>query len=289
MNKQTTDHGVPFGEAMKVWARVAALSFGGPAGQIAVMHRIIVEEKKWIGEQPLPAGAQLLHPAARPRGAAARHLYRLADAQDQGRAVRRHAVRAARPARHHGAELDLRAARQGHDRAGPVLRAEGRRAGDRDRGGAARRQARAQEQRHAWRWRQRPSSPSSSTTCRSPSSSSAPASSATVGGRAGLAAVPGRRRPRQGRRQAGRRRRFAARRGDARACQAQPALVALHRRACSWRSGWCRWRCSISPWAATTSSPRSRSSSARWPSSPSAAPMPCWPMSPSRRSSTITG
>ena len=50
MNKQTKDHGVPFGEAMKVWARVAALSFGGPAGQIAVMHRIIVEEKKWIGE-----------------------------------------------------------------------------------------------------------------------------------------------------------------------------------------------------------------------------------------------
>ncbi len=44
------DHGVSFGEAMKVWARVAALSFGGPAGQIAVMHRIIVEEKKWIGE-----------------------------------------------------------------------------------------------------------------------------------------------------------------------------------------------------------------------------------------------
>jgi chromate transport protein ChrA len=50
MNKQTTGHGVPFDEAMKVWARVAALSFGGPAGQIAVMHRIIVEEKRWIGE-----------------------------------------------------------------------------------------------------------------------------------------------------------------------------------------------------------------------------------------------
>ena len=42
---------VPFREAMKVWARVAALSFGGPAGQIAVMHRIIVEEKRWIGDQ----------------------------------------------------------------------------------------------------------------------------------------------------------------------------------------------------------------------------------------------
>jgi len=45
------EHGVSFGEAMRVWARVAALSFGGPAGQIAVMHRIIVEEKRWIGEQ----------------------------------------------------------------------------------------------------------------------------------------------------------------------------------------------------------------------------------------------
>ena len=49
----TADPGaqVPFREAVAVWARVAALSFGGPAGQIAVMHRIIVEEKKWIGEE----------------------------------------------------------------------------------------------------------------------------------------------------------------------------------------------------------------------------------------------
>jgi chromate transporter len=44
-------HGIPFGEAVRVWARVAALSFGGPAGQIAVMHRILVEEKRWIGEE----------------------------------------------------------------------------------------------------------------------------------------------------------------------------------------------------------------------------------------------
>ena len=41
---------VPLSEAVRVWARVAALSFGGPAGQIAVMHRIVVEEKKWIDE-----------------------------------------------------------------------------------------------------------------------------------------------------------------------------------------------------------------------------------------------
>jgi chromate transporter len=45
-----SEHGIPFGEAVRVWARVAALSFGGPAGQIAVMHRILVEEKRWIGE-----------------------------------------------------------------------------------------------------------------------------------------------------------------------------------------------------------------------------------------------
>ena len=38
-------------EAFRVWLRVAALSFGGPAGQIAVMHRILVEEKRWISEQ----------------------------------------------------------------------------------------------------------------------------------------------------------------------------------------------------------------------------------------------
>jgi chromate transporter len=43
-------HGVSLGEAFRIWLRVAALSFGGPAGQIAVMHRIIVDEKKWVGE-----------------------------------------------------------------------------------------------------------------------------------------------------------------------------------------------------------------------------------------------
>jgi chromate transporter len=40
-----------FGEALRVWTRVALQSFGGPAGQIAVMHRILVEEKRWISEQ----------------------------------------------------------------------------------------------------------------------------------------------------------------------------------------------------------------------------------------------
>lgn len=43
-------HGVTYREAFWVWLRIAALSFGGPAGQIAVKHRIIVDERRWIGE-----------------------------------------------------------------------------------------------------------------------------------------------------------------------------------------------------------------------------------------------
>jgi chromate transporter len=39
-----------FGEALKVWFKVGCLSFGGPAGQIALMHRIVVDEKKWLDE-----------------------------------------------------------------------------------------------------------------------------------------------------------------------------------------------------------------------------------------------
>ncbi|HIJ63120.1 MAG TPA: chromate efflux transporter, partial [Rhodospirillaceae bacterium] len=41
---------IPFSQALRVWIRIGLMSFGGPAGQIAVMHRILVEEKKWIGE-----------------------------------------------------------------------------------------------------------------------------------------------------------------------------------------------------------------------------------------------
>jgi chromate transporter len=50
-NKEFYAAPVSLGDAFRVWVRVALLSFGGPAGQIAVMHRILVEEKHWIGEQ----------------------------------------------------------------------------------------------------------------------------------------------------------------------------------------------------------------------------------------------
>jgi chromate transporter len=39
-----------FAEAFRVWFKIGCLSFGGPAGQIAMMHRILVDEKKWIDE-----------------------------------------------------------------------------------------------------------------------------------------------------------------------------------------------------------------------------------------------
>ena len=42
---------MPFRAAVRVWASVALHSFGGPAGQIAVMHRFLVEERRWISEQ----------------------------------------------------------------------------------------------------------------------------------------------------------------------------------------------------------------------------------------------
>ncbi len=46
-----SDHPVAFRDAVRVWARVGLQSFGGPAGQIAVMHRILVDEKRWVSEE----------------------------------------------------------------------------------------------------------------------------------------------------------------------------------------------------------------------------------------------
>jgi chromate transporter len=40
-----------FAEAIALWGRIGILSFGGPAGQIALMHRLIVDERRWISEQ----------------------------------------------------------------------------------------------------------------------------------------------------------------------------------------------------------------------------------------------
>jgi chromate transporter len=50
VNEKTT-HGVSFGEALKFWFKLGLISFGGPAGQIAIMHRELVEQKRWISEK----------------------------------------------------------------------------------------------------------------------------------------------------------------------------------------------------------------------------------------------
>ena len=42
---------VPFGEAVRAWFAISLQTFGGPAGQIAVMQRHLVEERRWIGQR----------------------------------------------------------------------------------------------------------------------------------------------------------------------------------------------------------------------------------------------
>ncbi|MCA9532106.1 MAG: chromate efflux transporter [Myxococcales bacterium] len=42
---------VTFGEAVRVWAKIGLLSFGGPAGQVALMHKELVERRKWVDEE----------------------------------------------------------------------------------------------------------------------------------------------------------------------------------------------------------------------------------------------
>ena len=42
---------VPFREAARTWGTIALQTFGGPAGQIAVMQRILVDEKRWLGHR----------------------------------------------------------------------------------------------------------------------------------------------------------------------------------------------------------------------------------------------
>jgi chromate transporter len=47
----TPSHGVSFAHATRVWALVGLNSFGGPAGQIAVMHRMLVDQRRWFSER----------------------------------------------------------------------------------------------------------------------------------------------------------------------------------------------------------------------------------------------
>ena len=51
MNAQEPPAPVSFGEALRFWLKLGFISFGGPAGQIAIMHTELVERRRWISEQ----------------------------------------------------------------------------------------------------------------------------------------------------------------------------------------------------------------------------------------------
>ena len=51
MNKLLSPEPISFAEAFRFWLKLGFISFGGPAGQISVMHQELVERKRWISER----------------------------------------------------------------------------------------------------------------------------------------------------------------------------------------------------------------------------------------------
>ena len=49
---EKTNQPVSFGKALKFWTKLGFISFGGPAGQIAIMHQEVVQRRGWLGENP---------------------------------------------------------------------------------------------------------------------------------------------------------------------------------------------------------------------------------------------
>jgi chromate transporter len=56
MGRMPVANPVPFRDAVREWWRIGWLGFGGPAGQIALMHRVLVDERHWLGESEFLRG-----------------------------------------------------------------------------------------------------------------------------------------------------------------------------------------------------------------------------------------
>jgi len=66
------------GEAVRVWFRIGCLSFGGPAGQIAMLHREVVDERNWVSDRRFLHALNYCTLLPGPEGQAARPLLGLA-------------------------------------------------------------------------------------------------------------------------------------------------------------------------------------------------------------------
>ena len=134
-----------FGEAFLVWLKIGCINFGGPAGQIALMHRVVVDEKKWVDEPRFLHALNfcMLLPGPEAQKLATYLGWLMHGVR--GGLGRRNSVRAARRIRDVGPEPDVctRAGNFGGRRR--AVRHQGGGSGDCDRGADPHRQARAQD------------------------------------------------------------------------------------------------------------------------------------------------
>ena len=252
------------------------------------MHRILVEEKRWIGEGRFLHALNYCMLLPGPEATQLAIYIGWLLHRTWGGLVAGDPVRAAGIRRDHGPELALRRAWQGAGGRGAVLRPQGGGAGDRARGGRAHRPPGAAEPGHA---RARRCRLRRHLLLRRPLPADHPRGRAdrSRGSPGRAACLHCRRRAAKARRYHDQRCRIGARRGHARACPPGACLVA---------AGGGRLPAAVArtgPGAAADArrrrrvQPGSRCSSARWRSSPSAAPTPCWPTSRSRRSRPTAG
>src|SRR5215213_4616596 len=75
--EQTQTKPVGFWEAFWFWVKLGFINFGGPAGQIAIMHRELVQRKRWISEGQYLRTLNFWHAPSRSGGSAGGNLHRV--------------------------------------------------------------------------------------------------------------------------------------------------------------------------------------------------------------------